>query len=87
MLLSPSVALFIRGIQLQSFSDCKVGWSKNYNGKSTTVLFRNVNYECIEGKLGICLLLVMSTDEDWMVDMMIIYIEKTIANTLDINNT
>jgi hypothetical protein len=55
-------------------------------GKSTTVLFCNVYYKCIEGKLGICLLLVMSTDDDWMVDMIIIYIEKTITKALDIND-
>jgi hypothetical protein len=42
--------------------------------------------EFIEGKLGICLLLVMSIDDDWMVDLMIIYIEKIIAKALDINN-
>jgi hypothetical protein len=28
----------------------------------------------------------MSIDDDWMVDMMIIYIEKTIAKALDIND-
>jgi hypothetical protein len=33
-----------------------------------------------------CLLLVMSIDDDWMVGLMIIYIEKTVAKTLDMNN-
>ena len=28
----------------------------------------------------------MFIDDDWMVDLMIIYIEKTIAKALDINN-
>ena len=28
----------------------------------------------------------MSIDNDWMVNLMIIYIEKTIAQALDINN-
>ena len=50
------------------------------------VLFWNVFYECIEGKLGICLLLAMSIDGDWMVNMMIIYIKKTIAKVLDVND-
>ena len=50
------------------------------------VILCNVYYECIEGKLGICLLLVISIDNDWMVNMMIIYIEKTIAKALDIND-
>ena len=50
------------------------------------VLFHNVYYKCIEGKLGIGLLLVMSIDDNWMVDLMIIYIEKTIAKALDIYN-
>jgi hypothetical protein len=72
--------------QLQLFSDCTVGWSKNCHGKSTTVLFCNLYKECIEGKLGICLLLVMSIDDDWIVDLVIIYIEMTIAKALDIND-
>ena len=55
-------------------------------GNRQRFIFCNVYYECIEGKLGICLLLVMSIDDDWMVDLMIIYIEKTIAKALDINN-
>jgi hypothetical protein len=61
-------------------------WPKNCNGKLTTILFRNAYYECIEGKLGVYLLLVMSIDDDWMVGLMIIYIEKTIAKALDVNN-
>jgi hypothetical protein len=28
----------------------------------------------------------MSIDDDWMVGLMIIYIEKTIAKALDVNN-
>jgi hypothetical protein len=28
----------------------------------------------------------MSIDDDWMADLMIIYIEKTIAKALDIND-
>ena len=51
-----------------------------------TILFHNVFYKCIEGKLGICLLWVMFTDDDWIVDLMIIYIEKTIAKALDIKD-
>jgi hypothetical protein len=57
------------------------------NGKLTTVLFCNVFYECIEGELAICLLLATFIGDDWMVGLMIIFIEKTIANALDINNT
>ena len=38
------------------------------------------------GKSGIYLLLVMSIGDDWMVHMMIIYIEKTITKALDIND-
>jgi hypothetical protein len=40
----------------------------------------------LKKKLGISLLLVMSIDDDWMVDLMIIYIEKTIPKALDIND-
>ena len=43
-------------------------------------------YECIEGKLDICLLLATFIGNDWMVDLMTIYIKKTIAKALDINN-
>jgi hypothetical protein len=58
---------------------------KNRNGKTTTVLFP----QCfLEGKSGICLLLaIMFIGDDWLVDLTIIYIEKTIATALDINNT
>jgi hypothetical protein len=35
-------------------------------------------YKCIEGKLGICLLLAMFIGEDWMVNLMIIYIKKSL---------
>ena len=50
------------------------------------VFFRNVFYECIEGKLGICLLLAMYIGDDWMVDLMIIYIKKTVTKALDIKD-
>ena len=46
------------------------------------VIFWNVYYERNEGKL----LLVMSIDNDWMVDQMIIYIKNTIAKALNIND-
>ena len=59
---------------------------KNHNGKMTTILFRNDFYKCIEGKSGICLLLAMFIDDDWMVDLRIIYIEKTFAKALDISD-
>ena len=42
--------------------------------------------KCIKGKLGICLLLAMFIGEDWMVNLMIIYIKKTIAKALDFND-
>ena len=58
---------------------------KNHKKKTTIVIFCNVSYECIEGKSGICLLLAMFIGDDWMVYLMIIYIKKTIAKTLDIN--
>ena len=48
--------------------------------------FCNVYYKCIEGNLGICLLLVVSIDDVWMVDLMIIHIENTIAKALDMND-
>jgi hypothetical protein len=48
--------------------------------------FSQCFYKCIEGKSGIYLLLAMSIDDDWMVNLMIIYIEKTNAKALDINN-
>jgi hypothetical protein len=62
---------------LQSFSDCKVGWSKELQWENDNVL-----YKCIEGKLGICLLLAIFIGEDWMVNLMIIYITKIIAKAL-----
>jgi hypothetical protein len=55
-------------------------------GKRQQFFFRNVFYECVEGKSGICLLLAMSIGDDWMVNMMIIYIEKTFGKALDIND-
>jgi hypothetical protein len=36
-------------------------------------------FDCVKGKS-------MSIGDDWMVDLMIIYIEKTIAKALDIND-
>ena len=59
---------------------------KNRNGKTTMVFFPLCFYECIEGKSCICLVLAISIGDDWMVDLMIIYIEKTIAKALDIND-
>jgi hypothetical protein len=57
-------------------------------GKRQRFFSRNVSYECIEGKSGICLLLaIMFIGDDWLVDLTIIYIEKTIATALDINDT
>jgi hypothetical protein len=49
-------------------------------------LFCNVFYECIEGKSRIYLLLAKYVGNDWMVDLMIIYIENTIAKTLDVHD-
>jgi hypothetical protein len=46
----------------------------------------NVFYKCIEGTLGICLLLAMFIGEDWMVNLMIIYIKKIIAKASDFND-
>jgi hypothetical protein len=71
---------------LQSFSNYKHASKKNGNGKTTTGFFRNVFYEFIKGKLSICLLLTMSIGNDWMIDMMIIFVGKTIAKALDIND-
>ena len=42
--------------------------------------------KCIEGKLGIGLLLRMFIGEDWMVNLMIICIKKIIAKALDFND-
>jgi hypothetical protein len=66
---------------VQLFSDCKAGWSKELQWENDNVL-----YKCIEGKLGICLLLAMCIGEDWMVNLMIIYIKKIIAKALDFND-
>jgi hypothetical protein len=66
---------------LQSFSDCKVGWSKELQWEIDNVL-----YKCIEGKLGISLLLAMFIGEDWIVNLMIIYIKNIIAKALDFND-
>jgi hypothetical protein len=66
---------------LQSFSDCIASCSKKLQREND-----NVFYKCIEGKLGICLLLAMFIGEDWMVNLMIIYIKKIIAKALDFND-
>jgi hypothetical protein len=66
---------------LQSFSDCIATWSKELQWEND-----NVFYKCIEGKLDMCLLLAMFIGEDWMVNLMIIYIKKIIAKALDFNN-
>ena len=66
---------------LQFFSDCRADWSKELQWEDN-----NVFYKCIGGKLGICLLLAMFIDEDWMVNLMIIYIKKIIAKALDFND-
>jgi hypothetical protein len=67
---------------LQLFSDCRAGWSKKLQWEND-----NVFYKCIEGKSGICLLLTMFIGEDSMVNLMIIYIKKTmIAKALDYND-
>ena len=59
----------------------------NCNGKTImAVLVLNVFYKCIEGKSGIRLLLAMFISDYWMVNLMIIYIEKIIAKALEINN-
>jgi hypothetical protein len=55
--------------KLQSLSDCKAGWSKELHWEND-----NVFYKCIKGKWGIFLLLAMFIGEDWMVNLMIIYI-------------
>jgi hypothetical protein len=55
---------------LQLFSDCKASWSKELQWENNNVL-----YKCIEGKLGISLLLAMFIGEDWMVNLMIIYVK------------
>jgi hypothetical protein len=65
---------------LQSFSDCRAGWSKELQWEND-----NVFYKCIEGKLGIFLLLAMFIGEDGMVNLMIIHIKKIIVKALDFN--
>jgi hypothetical protein len=42
----------------------------------------NVFYKCIKGKPGIYLLLARFIGEDWMVNLMIIYIKNIIAKAL-----
>jgi hypothetical protein len=64
---------------MQSFSDYKVGWSKELQWEND-----NVFHKCIEGKSGICLLLAMFVGNYWMVNLMIIYIKKIIAKALDL---
>ena len=59
---------------------------KNRNGKTIVVLFLDVFYECIEGKPNICLLLAMFIGDDRMIDLMIIYTEKTFAKAFDISD-
>ena len=62
----------------------RAGWSKEPKRENNSGLFRNVFYACIRGKSGICLLLAMSIGNDCMVNLMILYIGKTIAKALDI---
>jgi hypothetical protein len=54
--------------------------------KRTAMGKRQCFYKCIEGKLGMCLLLAMFIGEDWMVNLMIIYIKNIIAKALDFND-
>jgi hypothetical protein len=71
---SPQIPRIITGKtkeNLQSFSDCIASCSKKLQREND-----NVFYKCIEGKLGICLLFAMLIGEDWMVNLMIIYIKK-----------
>jgi hypothetical protein len=67
---------------LKSFSDCRAGWSKELQWENNIVF-----YKCIEGQSGICLLLAMFIGEDWMVNLMIIYVKKIIAKALDFDDT
>ena len=89
-IISPQIPKILVGKSkkyLQFFSDCIAGWSKEPQWENDCdFFFRNVFYECIEGKSGICLLLTKSIGNDWMVDLTIISIENTIAKALDINN-
>ena len=66
---------------LQSFSNYIAGWSKELQWEND-----NVFYKCSEGKSGICLLLEMFIGEDWMVNLMIIYINKIITKALNFND-
>jgi hypothetical protein len=66
---------------LQSFSNCISGWSRELQWEND-----NVFYKCIEGDLGICLLLATFIGEDWVVNLMIIYIKKIIAKALDFSD-
>jgi hypothetical protein len=66
---------------LQSFSDCRARWSKELQWENDNVLCK-----CIEGKSSICLSLAMFVGEDWMVNLMIIYIKEIIAKALDFND-
>jgi hypothetical protein len=82
--LSPKIPKFSTGKtkeNLQSFSNCKGDWSKELQWEND-----NVFYKCIEGKLGICLLLAIFMGEDWMVNLMIIFIKKIIAKASDFND-
>jgi hypothetical protein len=50
-------------------------------------LLRWKNDQVNKGELArVATLLVMSIGDDWMVDLMIVYIKKTIAKALDIND-
>jgi hypothetical protein len=77
----PKISIGKTKKKLESFSDCRAGWSKELQWEND-----NVFYKCIEGKLGICLLLAMFIGEDWLVNLMIIYNKKIIAKTLDFND-
>jgi hypothetical protein len=62
------------------FSNYKACWSKELQWEDD-----NIFHKCIEGKLGICLLLAMFIGEYWLVNLMIIYNKKIIAKALDFN--
>jgi hypothetical protein len=66
---------------LQSFRNCRASWSKELQWEND-----NVFYKCIEGKSSICSLLAMFIGEDWMVNLIIIYIKIIIAKALDLND-
>jgi hypothetical protein len=81
---SPQIPKILTGKtkeNLQPFRGNRAGWSRELQWEND-----NVFYKCIEGKSGICLLLAMLIGEDWMVNLMIIYIKKIIAKALDIND-